>query len=85
MARDDDKEEKKKFNLVVGVLVLLIVLWLNYDFLSQHMLSNNAFIRNFSLKEEEMEKYKEPAVSGVFYSANTMALSKELGKYLEAG
>ena len=85
MARDDDKEEKKKFNLVVGVFVLLIVLWLNYDFLSQHMLSNNAFIRNFSLKEEEMEKYKEPAVSGVFYSANPVALSKELGKYLEAG
>lgn len=85
MERDDDKAAKKKFNLIVGILVLLVVLWLNYDFLSRHMSSNNALIRDFSLKEEEMEKYKEPAVSGVFYSANPEVLNKELGRYLEVG
>lgn len=60
MERDDDKAAKKKFNLIVGILVLLVVLWLNYDYLSRHVSSNNALIRDFSLKEEDMEKYKEP-------------------------
>lgn len=32
MERDDDKAAKKKFNLIVGILVLLVVLWLNYDY-----------------------------------------------------
>ena len=58
MERDDDKAAKKKFNLIVGILVLLVVLWLNYDYLSRHVSSNNALIRDFSLKEEDMEKYK---------------------------
>jgi hypothetical protein len=45
------------------------------------MSSNNALIRNFQLQEDVVEKYKEPAVSGVFYSANPQELNKDLGKY----
>ena len=85
MESDNDTENKKKFNWVVGILLLMVVGWLNYDYLYRHMSSNNALIRDFRLKEEEMEKYKEPAVSGVFYSANPEVLSQELGKYLEVG
>lgn len=85
MDSGDDKTERKKINWVIGILLLLVVGWLNYDYLVRHMSSNNALIRDFSLKEEEMEKYKEPAVSGVFYSANPEVLSQELGKYLEVG
>lgn len=85
MENDDDNEKKQKFNWIVGALLILGIGWLNYDYLVRHMSANNALIRDFSLKEEEMEKYKEPAVSGVFYSANPEVLSQELGKYLEVG
>ena len=82
---DIDKQTKAKsyFSKIVWVIILLIVIGVNYSFLSEHMSSNNAFIRDFQLQEEVVEKYKEPAVSAVFYSANKDDIQRDLGKYMQ--
>ena len=84
MGRDNQTEGKSYWKRCVWAVVILAVLIVNYNFLSDHMSSNNSFIRDFQLQEDVVEKYKEPAVSGIFYSANPDELNRDLGKYLKA-
>lgn len=84
MGRDNQTEVKSYFKRITWTVVLLVVLVVNYSFLSEHMSSNNSFIWDFQLQEDVVEKYKEPAVSGVFYSADPDELSRDVGKYLKA-
>ena len=84
MDRDNEKEKKNYWGRILWGGILIALICLNYNFLMEHMSSNNAFIRNFQLQEDIVEKYKEPAVAGVFYSANPDVLHNDLGKYLQS-
>ena len=83
MGRDNQTEVKSYVKRVIWAVVILAIIIVNYNFLSEHMSSNNSYIRDFQLQEDVVEKYKEPAVSGVFYSANPDELNRDLGKYLK--
>ena len=84
MDRENKKEVKGYFRRIMWISILLVVIWFNYDFLSDYTSSNNALIRDFQLQEDVVEKYKEPAVAGVFYAENPDELNRDLGKYLKS-
>lgn len=85
MDNDNDRKMRRIVNFILVSIVALVVLWLNYDYLDQHLSSNNRVISSYSLEDEKMPKYKAPAVAGVFYAANPEQLQQEIGHYLDVG
>lgn len=78
----NDTNNKSVLKYVLFVAMLFILLWVNYCHFSKHISSNPERINNFIAKEDDVDKFRVPAVAGLFYSANAGDLDLQVGQYL---
>lgn len=77
----EDKKPSLVRRLIIGVVVLLLLL-LNYFYFRDKTSSNAELINHFTLKADPMEKYRNPAVAGLFYASQAQELAQEVNHYL---
>lgn len=70
--------------IFIGIVVVALAV-LNYFYFSGHISSNPELINNYSLRDDDMNKTRQPAVAGLFYPADSHQLSAALDGYLSAG
>ncbi len=83
MGKDSDIDYGKIVHYVLIALVAGALLWLNYCNFQEHISSNKALINNYSPKEDEMAKYRNPVVAGLFYPSDAQSLSEDIDNYLK--
>lgn len=82
MNKKSDVDYSRLPNYIFIGIVGIALLVLNYFYFNEHISSNSELINNYSLKEEEMNKTREPAVAGLFYPADVYQLSGMVDGYL---
>lgn len=65
---------------IAAIAIALLIL--NYLYFSNHISSNSEVINNYSLRDEDMNTTRVPAVAGLFYPADIYQLSDALDGYL---
>lgn len=87
MAIEDNNERdyKKIFKIVAIIAALIALLWVNYCHFSRHISSNPEKISNYVQEDNNMDKFRAPAVAGLFYPADAEVLDAEVGGYLASG
>lgn len=70
------------YYIIIGI-VLLAFLILNYIYLVDYTSSNSEAINDYSIRDEDMNKTRTPAVAGLFYPADVYQLSNIVDEYLE--
>lgn len=85
MSEDDNGNGKYKTLKFLGLgVILLALLWLNYCHFNKHIASNPERISNFIVEDNNMDKFRAPAVAGLFYPANADSLASEVNMYLDS-
>ncbi len=79
---DDDLGRPRVLKFILIGIVLASLLWINYCHFTRHISSNPERINHFVAKDDNMDKFRAPAVAGVFYPADTENLDAQVGKYL---
>lgn len=79
---DDDLGRPRVLKFILIGIVLASLLWVNYCHFTRHISSNPERINHFVAKDDNMDKFRAPAVAGVFYPADTANLNAQVGKYL---
>ena len=83
MQQDTENENTSKFRRYVWIGVsLLLLLGANYIYFKIKVSSNHDLASHYTLKGDPMEKYRNPAVAGLFYSATPEQLTEEVDFYL---
>lgn len=62
--------------------VVVILLFLNYIYFYEHTSSNSEVINDYSLRDEDLNEVRVPAVVGLFYPADIYQLSDMVDNYL---
>lgn len=75
---------KRNIKYILTAVALVALLWVNYCHFSQHISSNPERINNFVAEVDDMNKFRVPAVAGLFYPANAGDLDSQVGKYLSS-
>lgn len=78
---DDTPHYLRRVLLVIGIVLLVI---LNYFYFREKISSNSELITRFAKKADPMEKYRHPAVAGLFYAAAPQDLNDDVVRYLNA-
>lgn len=79
---NNDSNSKRIGKIVFWIIALGALLLLNYCHFSKHISSNPEKINSFIAKDNNMDKFRSPAVAGLFYPASANDLESQLGKYL---
>lgn len=74
---------KKIMKIALLAVVLGALLWVNYCHFSKHISSNPERINTFIAEDNNMDKFRTPAVAGIFYPASSADLDSQLGQYLQ--
>ena len=82
MKDNSDIDYKRRTHYIIIALLGIAVLWLNYCSLRAHVSSNSRLITDYQPKEDEWARYRNPAVAGIFYSADKDRLDSEVEHYL---
>ena len=82
MSLKDNIDYSKIPYYVIIVLIVLGIIWLNYQDLTEHVSSNTANITEYQAPEVDMSKLRPPAVAGIFYPNDKQKLSEEVDHYL---
>lgn len=77
---DDKKALLRRFILIAVAVILLGIL--NYAYFKKQISSNDEKITDYVKEEDPMEKYRDPAVAGIFYADSPTALANEVEGYL---
>ena len=78
-----DNKEKIRRWVITGVIAVAL-LGLNYRYFKKKISSNSEKITEFVKEEDPMEKYRNPAVAGVFYPARPDVLSQVVDGFLHS-
>lgn len=85
MKQNTEKENlqkiRKRILLSLAAIFLLII---NGIYFYHKVSSNHALASHYTVKGDPMEKYRNPAVAGLFYPADTDELNKTVLYYLDA-
>lgn len=79
---DNDTDSKRAIKIVLWIIALVALALLNYCHFSKYISSNPERINSFIIEDNNMDKFRSPAVAGLFYPASTAVLDSEVGKYL---
>ena len=85
MSKDQNTEPTKIRKYALWIILIIAILSLNYWYLNKYLSSNTSYITAYQLKEDELAKYRNPAVAGLFYSSLPTELSSQLDNYLQSG
>ena len=86
-----NRKNKKKFEplkmsqYILGTLIVIALLILNYWYLKKYLSFNSAYITEYQAQEDLLAQYRDPAVAGIFYAGTQEELSKSVDSYIEAG
>lgn len=83
MNKEVNIDSRPWWHYIIIIAVVAVLLGLNYCYLDDRMSSNSEVINNFSVKEDEMNKVRIPAVAGLFYAADANQLSVDVEGYLK--
>lgn len=75
-------DSSRLLRYITIVIAVLLLLCLNYCYLHDYTSSNSELITSYSLKDEDMQKTRIPAVAGLFYPAEKHHLSQAVDGYL---
>lgn len=67
--------------ILLGIIIVGILL-LNFFFINDYISSNTAQIKDYSIRDEDINPTREAAVAGLFYPADAYQLSQEVDGYL---
>lgn len=83
---NNDAENKIRLRRWIwGGISLILLIGANCLYFYRKVSSNHAFASHYTIKGDPMEKYRNPAVAGLFYPAGSAALDAEVSYYLDAG
>lgn len=82
---NSNRDYKKIFKIVAIIAALLVLLWVNYCHFKKHISSNPEKISNYVQENNNMDKFRVPAVAGLFYPADAEVLDADVGGYLSSG
>lgn len=86
MKQSNDVENSIKLRrwILIGIGSILLVI-ANCFYFYRKVSSNHELAAHYTIQGDPMEKYRNPAVAGLFYPAGSTELDKELSGYLNAG
>ena len=84
MKQKNDGEKPHYLRLALAGVGILLLLALNYLYFREKISSNSELITRYTRKADPMEKYRNPAVAGLFYAAAPQTLDREVSGYLQA-
>lgn len=84
MKQKNDGEKPHYLRLALAGIGILLLLALNYFYFREKISSNGELITRYTRKADPMEKYRNPAVAGLFYAAAPQTLDREVSGYLQA-
>ena len=82
MGQETDIDYGRIWHYVWIALVIIALLAINYCAFNKFLSSNAGLIKDYSLSEDDMDKSRDPAVAGIFYSAEAQQLDAEVKHYL---
>jgi len=83
---NNDAENKIRLRRWIwGGIGLVLLVSANCLYFYRKVSSNHALASHYTIKGDPMEKYRNPAVAGLFYPAGSAALDAEVSHYLDAG
>lgn len=85
MKQQNDSEKPRRLYLIVAGIALAALAALNYFYFREKISSNAELITRYTRKADPMEKYRNPAVAGLFYAAAPQMLEQEVEHYLQSG
>ena len=86
MKQNNDAENKTRLRRWIwGGIGLVLLITANCFYFYRKVSSNHALASHYTIKGDPMEKYRDPAVAGLFYPAESKALDSEVSRYLNAG
>ena len=77
---DFDAQNLPKY--VLWSIIIVGILLLNFFFISDYISSNSAQIKDYYIRDEDINPIREAAVAGLFYPAEAYQLERELDGYL---
>lgn len=78
-------EPLKMSQYILGAVVIIALLILNYWYLKKYLSFNSVYITDYHMQEDLLAQYRDPAVAGIFYAGTQEELSKSVDSYVEAG
>ena len=84
MKQKNDGEKPHYWRLALAGVGIFLLLALNYLYFREKTSSNSELITRYTRKADPMEKYRNPAVAGLFYAAAPQTLDREVSGYLQA-
>lgn len=85
MNRKQNTEPSKWKRYVLWGCVAAALLVLNYWYLDKYLSANSGYITAYRPGEDDLAQYRNPAVAGLFYSAQPAELSGHVDQYLQSG
>ena len=79
--KNNENDNNLNYYLWGGVAVVMLLI-LNYMDFQEHTSSNTEVINNYSLRDEDLNNIRIPAVAGLFYPADIYQLSNAVDGYL---
>lgn len=81
---DDGESKRKKLKIVFWVIFLAALLWVNYMHFFREISSNPEKINDYVQPEDNTDKFRAPAVAGLFYPSDAALLEQTVGGYLSS-
>jgi len=85
MSRNQPTEPSKLRRYILWGCFIIALLVLNYWYLNKFLSSNSNYITAYTPMEDDLAQYRNPAVAGLFYSAQPGVLSSQVDEYLQSG
>lgn len=86
MKQNNDAENKTRLRRWIwGSIGLVLLITANCFYFYRKVSSNHALASHYTIKGDPMEKYRNPAVAGLFYPAESKTLDSEVSRYLNTG
>lgn len=82
MRKSDELDYSRLPHYIFIAAAGIALLALNWFYFDNHASSNSEVINNYSLRDEDMNKTRVPAVAGLFYPADVYQLSSVVDGYL---
>lgn len=81
---DNSTDKNRIIKIILTVLLLGALFVINYYHFSRHISSNSEKINDYTVKDDDMDKFRPNAVAGLFYPAASGELDAVVGQYLSA-
>ena len=79
----EENNSKLRKYITIGVIVVILLI-INVIYFRNQVSSNHFLASHYTSKGDPMEKYRNPAVAGLFYPMDNLVLNQEVDSFLSA-